>query len=58
VIVSGWFGRHMVYEKGMRVKGVSPVDDAPAAALPGDERFAHAMYDAERYAPSAGPVLH
>jgi len=26
--------------------------------LPGDERIDHALHDAERYAPSSGPMLH
>jgi uncharacterized membrane protein len=59
VIVSGWFGGRMVYEQGMRVKGVNPIEDAPEVhVVPGDERLAHALHDAERYAPSAGPRLH
>jgi hypothetical protein len=59
VLVSGWFGGRMVYEQGMRVKGVSPVEHArEAKLLPGDERVEHALHDAQRYAPSSGPVLH
>jgi hypothetical protein len=49
----------MVYEQGMRVKGVSPVQDAPSARmLPADERIEHAMHRVERYVPSAGPSTH
>jgi len=59
VIVSGWFGGRMVYEHGMRVKGVSPVEHAPEATmLPGDARVEHALHDVERYVPSSGPMLH
>ena len=59
VLVSGWFGGRMVYEQGMRVKGVSPIEHAPEAKmLPGDERIEHALHDAERHAPSSGPMLH
>ena len=59
VVVSGWFGGRMVYEQGMRVKGVSPVEHAPEAKmLPGDERVENALHDVERYAPSSGPMLH
>lgn len=59
VIVSGWFGGRMVYEQGMRVKGVSPVEHAPdATVLPGDEHVEHALRDVEGYAPAAGPTLH
>jgi uncharacterized membrane protein len=58
VIVSGWFGGRMVYEQGMRVKGVSPVERERDLKLPADERIEHAMASAEKYVPSAGPVLH
>ena len=59
VLVSGWFGGKMVYEQGMRVKGVSPVQDvADARMLPADERIEHAMQKVERYVPSAGPSIH
>lgn len=59
VILSGWFGGRMVYEQGMRVKGVSPVEDAPEARLvPGDERLVRALHEAETHAPTAGPRLH
>jgi uncharacterized membrane protein len=59
VLVSGWFGGKMVYEQGMRVKGVSPVEDAAdLKTLPADERIEQALHKAERYAPSAGPTMH
>jgi uncharacterized membrane protein len=59
VMVSGWFGGKMVYEQGMRVKGVSPVADAPEAKmLPADERVEQAMNQAETRMPSAGPAMH
>jgi uncharacterized membrane protein len=59
VIVSGWFGGRLVYEEGMRVKGVSPVQhDRDLKMLPGDEKVAQAMIAAEKYVPSAGPVMH
>lgn len=59
VIVSGWFGGRLVYEQGMRVKGVSPVEhERDVKMLPGDEKIEHAMVGAEKYVPSAGPVLH
>jgi uncharacterized membrane protein len=59
VLVSGWFGGKMVYEQGMRVKGVSPIEDIPEARmLPGDERVEQAMRKVEGYAPSAGPAMH
>lgn len=58
VIVSGWFGGRMVYEQGMRVKGVSPIEQAPEAALPGDEMMHPALLKAEQRMPAAGPTLH
>jgi uncharacterized membrane protein len=58
VLVSGWFGAHMVYEQGMRVKGVSPVEHAPELKLPMDETLHHAMTEVEKAAPAGGPVLH
>jgi uncharacterized membrane protein len=59
VLVSGWFGGKMVYEQGMRVKGVSPVQDDPdIKVLPADERVEQAMHKVEHYVPSAGPSVH
>jgi uncharacterized membrane protein len=59
VIVSGWFGGRMVYEQGMRVRGVDPVQyDRDARMLPADEKIEHAMQDVEKYITSSGPVLH
>jgi uncharacterized membrane protein len=58
VIVSGWFGGRLVYEQGMRVKGVSPVQDERELKMPADEKIEHAMMGAEKYIPAAGPMLH
>jgi uncharacterized membrane protein len=59
VIVSGWFGGRMVYEQGMRVKGVSPVaQERDLELLPAEERFEHAMIKAEKYVPASGPLMH
>jgi hypothetical protein len=58
VIVSGWFGGRMVYEQGMRVRGVSPVEYERDLKLPADERIEHAMMGAEKYVPAGGPVVH
>lgn len=59
VIVSGWFGGRLVYEQGMRVRGVSPVQyDREAELLPAPEKIEHAMLDVEKHVPSSGPVLH
>jgi uncharacterized membrane protein len=58
VLLSGWFGGRMVYEQGMRVKGVDPVAAAPELAPPGDELLEAAMLREEQLAPASGPVLH
>lgn len=57
VIVSGWYGGKMVYEQGMRVQGVSPVAEAPDAALPGSALMQAALQAAEQVAPAGGPQL-
>jgi uncharacterized membrane protein len=57
VLLSGWFGGKLVYEQGMRVKGVSPVQDAPELKAPGDETLERAMIAAERKMPAGGPVM-
>jgi uncharacterized membrane protein len=58
VMVSGWFGGRMVYEHGMRVKGVSPVESAPELKAPGDEVLQRTMQAEEKVAPPTGPVWH
>jgi uncharacterized membrane protein len=58
VLVSGWFGARMVYEQGVRVQGVSPVEHASELKLPGDEAVHQAMAQSEKILPSSGPVLH
>jgi uncharacterized membrane protein len=47
MLVSSWFGGRMVYEQGMRVKGISPVEYAPEVRLPRDEMLERAMLRAE-----------
>jgi uncharacterized membrane protein len=37
LFVSAWYGGHLVYEHGLRVKGRSPIADAPEIAPPGDD---------------------
>jgi len=43
LIASAWYGGHMVYEYGMRVKGVSPVEGAPEIRPPFDDQVAQAF---------------
>lgn len=40
--------------KGMRIKGVSPVQDVPELKAPGDACIEHAMLAAEKYIPAGG----
>lgn len=55
LLVSSWYGGHMVYGHGMRVKGVSPVSDTPEMKLPGDQRIEKALSSLEQPVPKAGP---
>jgi uncharacterized membrane protein len=57
VLVSGWFGGRMVYEQGMRVKGVSPVEHAPEVDLPGGKWTEKMMLKEEAMVPRGGPRL-
>lgn len=54
LLISAWYGGHMVYEHGMRVKGVSPVADAPEAKLPGDKKIEGVFSRLEQVAPANG----
>jgi uncharacterized membrane protein len=36
LLASAWYGGHLVFEHGLRVRGRSPLADAPELALPGD----------------------
>lgn len=58
VMVSGWFGGRLVYEQGMRVQGVNPVQGAAEIKPPADEEMEHLFHKAEQAMPAAGPVLH
>jgi uncharacterized membrane protein len=58
VIVSAWFGGHLVYKHGMRVEGANPVSDAEELKPIGDETLEHAFQYAEQPMPATGPVLH
>jgi uncharacterized membrane protein len=43
VNISSWYGGHLVYEQGMRVKGQSEVKGSPELRIPGDERIAQRL---------------
>jgi uncharacterized membrane protein len=36
LLVSSWYGAHLVYEHGLRVEGQDPLGDAPELTPPGD----------------------
>jgi uncharacterized membrane protein len=58
VMVSGWFGGKLVYEQGMRVKGVDPLAGKPEIKPPGDALMQRAMNAEEKLLPTTGPVLN
>jgi uncharacterized membrane protein len=43
LLVSGWYGAHLVYEHGVRVKGRSPIAGAREVAPPGDRKLVEAL---------------
>lgn len=58
LLISGWFGGHMVYEYGVRVKGITPTDRTGELNLPGSQRVKEWMYELEdRYAPQEGALV-
>jgi uncharacterized membrane protein len=58
VIVSGWYGGHLVYKHGVRVKDRSPIERENEAKLPGDEYLERGLTAIDRWAPSRGPQLN
>ena len=57
LFTSAWYGGHMVYEHGMRVRGRSEIEDAADAKLPGDDRVGAAFTRVEDHVPSGGPEI-
>jgi uncharacterized membrane protein len=57
VLVSGWYGGHLVYEHGVRVKGRSITGSAPQLRPPGDARLAQGMHDLGHAMTARGPQL-
>jgi uncharacterized membrane protein len=55
VLVSGWYGGHLVYEHGMRVRGRSIAASAREVRLPGDQRMAEGLATLERAMTARGP---
>jgi uncharacterized membrane protein len=58
VMISGWFGGRLVYEQGMRVEGVSPIDPTSELKAPGDEAMHHFFLGQEEKVPASGPYLN
>ncbi len=56
IAVSSWYGGHMVYEHGMRVKRLSPTNDEDAMRPRFDRRLEEALTRGEEIAPARGPV--
>jgi uncharacterized membrane protein len=57
VFISAWFGGHMVYEHGVRVRGVSPTDRGADVKL-GGERLAEWLKEMqERFAPAEEEMM-
>jgi uncharacterized membrane protein len=59
-LVSSWYGGHLVYAHGLRVKGVSEIEAAPDLKLPGDEALVETFEQLQHVAaPVARPThLH
>jgi uncharacterized membrane protein len=55
LLASAWYGGHMVYEHGVRVKGVDPIEGARDLQLPGDEAIAETFERADDAVPAQGP---
>lgn len=54
-LVSAWYGGHMVYAHGMRVRGVSEVEDAPELKPPLDDRLVTAFDRLQERLVRSGP---
>jgi uncharacterized membrane protein len=57
VVVSGWYGGHLVYEHGVRVTGRSITESAPQVRPPGDAHLARGMGTLERAMTARGAEL-
>lgn len=56
-LVSSWYGGHLVYEYGLRVKGVDEIEAAPDLKLPGDAAIAETFEQLQEVAaPVDGPT--
>ena len=57
LIISAWYGGDMVYEQGMRVRGVDPSAPSPEIKPPLDDRSAEALVRLENAVPTGGPQV-
>lgn len=55
--ISAWYGGHMVYEHGMRVKGKSEIEGRPDAKPPYDDEVDRAFTRVEGHVPAGGPEV-
>jgi uncharacterized membrane protein len=55
VLVSGWYGGHLVYQHGLRVKGHSLIERSREVKLPGDAHLERGLAAIEHWVPSSGP---
>ncbi len=55
LLISAWYGGDMVYEQGMRVRGVDPSAPRPEIKPPLDEQAEAAFIRMETAAPMTGP---
>jgi uncharacterized membrane protein len=55
LLVSAWYGGHLVYTHGLRVRGVDPTAGTPEVRPPTDERVRAALEGALTAVPEQGP---
>ena len=56
LIASAWYGGHLVYQHGMRVKPATEKPQ-PEARLPGDEKIAEPFHQVAHRMPAGGPGM-
>jgi uncharacterized membrane protein len=56
LLVSAWYGAHLVYHHGMRVEGISPIESAENLRLPSDAAIDRGLQKAEEAVPNSGPA--
>jgi uncharacterized membrane protein len=56
ILVSSWYGGHLIYEHGLRVKGVDPTVAGSEAKIPGDEKIEEGFKRLEEYIAPEEPL--